>query len=233
MDCGPARARAGFSLAPDLVNRHARGDSKPSPAPPHGSQRDLGPLGPPLGAGRAIPQRGHRHDVIRRGRACVRSATSTPSAVEVPSPPSIVVRRSAARPPDTASLSLIGLVPPFVKPARTLKSVSATRSAGMTPQTVTPHHPRPTQPLGQRLAQGHAARSAGDSSSRRRKILDYVVVHELAHLRWGGHGARFWSLVRRQCAGGRSSPPLAQAERGATAPRARLRRTAWVHRPDG
>jgi predicted metal-dependent hydrolase len=30
-------------------------------------------------------------------------------------------------------------------------------------------------------------------------VLDYVVVHELAHLRWAGHGARFWSLVRRYC----------------------------------
>ena len=29
------------------------------------------------------------------------------------------------------------------------------------------------------------------------EILDYVVVHELAHLRWAGHGARFWTLVRR------------------------------------
>ena len=28
-------------------------------------------------------------------------------------------------------------------------------------------------------------------------ILDYVVVHELAHLRWGGHGVRFWYLVEK------------------------------------
>jgi predicted metal-dependent hydrolase len=28
-------------------------------------------------------------------------------------------------------------------------------------------------------------------------VLDYVVVHELAHLRWGGHGVRFWRLVER------------------------------------
>jgi predicted metal-dependent hydrolase len=26
-------------------------------------------------------------------------------------------------------------------------------------------------------------------------VLDYVVVHELAHLRWAGHGKRFWALV--------------------------------------
>ena len=29
------------------------------------------------------------------------------------------------------------------------------------------------------------------------EILDYLVVHELAHLRWGGHGVRFWHLVER------------------------------------
>ena len=30
-----------------------------------------------------------------------------------------------------------------------------------------------------------------------REELDYVVVHELAHLRWRGHGPRFWGLVER------------------------------------
>ena len=32
------------------------------------------------------------------------------------------------------------------------------------------------------------------------EILDYVVVHELAHLRHAGHGPRFWALVRRHFA---------------------------------
>jgi len=28
-------------------------------------------------------------------------------------------------------------------------------------------------------------------------VLDYVLVHELAHLRFSGHGAEFWELVQR------------------------------------
>lgn len=31
------------------------------------------------------------------------------------------------------------------------------------------------------------------------EVLDYVVVHELAHRRWRGHGRRFWDLVLRHC----------------------------------
>jgi predicted metal-dependent hydrolase len=27
------------------------------------------------------------------------------------------------------------------------------------------------------------------------RILDYVIVHELAHRRYSGHGIRFWNLV--------------------------------------
>lgn len=47
--------------------------------------------------------------------------------------------------------------------------------------------------------------SRGDLSFNRRLleappgVLDYIVVHELAHLRWRGHGARFWDLVVRHC----------------------------------
>lgn len=30
------------------------------------------------------------------------------------------------------------------------------------------------------------------------EVFRYVVVHELCHLRWRGHGARFWALLERQ-----------------------------------
>ena len=29
-------------------------------------------------------------------------------------------------------------------------------------------------------------------------VFRYVVIHELCHLRWRGHGPRFWALVARQ-----------------------------------
>ncbi|MDQ2754890.1 MAG: M48 family metallopeptidase [Actinomycetota bacterium] len=37
-------------------------------------------------------------------------------------------------------------------------------------------------------------------------VLDYVIVHELAHLDFGGHGPQFWDLVGRY--------PLAERARG-------------------
>jgi hypothetical protein len=32
-------------------------------------------------------------------------------------------------------------------------------------------------------------------------VFRYVVVHELCHLRWHGHGTRFWQLIERQMPG--------------------------------
>lgn len=37
------------------------------------------------------------------------------------------------------------------------------------------------------------------------EVFRYVVVHELCHLRWRGHGPRFWALVERQMPSYRSA----------------------------
>lgn len=37
------------------------------------------------------------------------------------------------------------------------------------------------------------------------ELRDYVTLHELAHLRWRGHGPRFWGLVERAMPGFRAS----------------------------
>lgn len=58
----------------------------------------------------------------------------------------------------------------------------------------------------QRTRWGSASRSGTLSFSWRLvlappEVLDYVVVHELAHLRVAGHGKRFWALVAKHHAG--------------------------------
>ncbi len=58
----------------------------------------------------------------------------------------------------------------------------------------------------QRTRWGSASRSGTLSFSWRLilappEVLDYVVVHELAHLRVAGHGKRFWELVSRHHGG--------------------------------
>ena len=62
--------------------------------------------------------------------------------------------------------------------------------------------PRALQIRDQKSRWGSASRGGGLSFSWRLilappDILDYVVVHELAHLRHGGHGKRFWDLVAK------------------------------------
>jgi len=182
-------ARAPDQLAADLVNRHARWIDRHQLRLTEASA--ILAARPPLGAGRAIPLRGLPHDVyVEAAPASVRRSTV---AVEVHSPPSIVVRRSAADPRPLAEL-----VDAYLRrEARAdIEERVRARSAGMNvkPSRITIRD--------QRSRWGSASRKGTLSFSWRLilappEILDYVVVHELAHLRWGGHGARFWSLVRR------------------------------------
>ncbi len=80
------------------------------------------------------------------------------------------------------------------------RATIATRIAVRAPQMEV--KPTTLQIRDQKSRWGSASRSGGLSFSWRLilappDILDYVVVHELAHLRHGGHGKRFWSLVEK------------------------------------
>ncbi|MEA2677016.1 MAG: hypothetical protein QOJ81_1157 [Chloroflexota bacterium] len=62
--------------------------------------------------------------------------------------------------------------------------------------------PKALQVRDQKSRWGSASKDGGLSLSWRLilcppEILDYLVVHELAHLRYGGHGKRFWHLVEK------------------------------------
>jgi len=146
---------------------------------------------PPLGAGRTIPLRGLPHDVyVEPAPAAARRSTVS---VEVHSPPSIVVRQSAADPRPLADVIERWL---RSEARRDFEQRIADRAREMSLA------PARISVRDQRSRWGSASRRGTLSFSWRLvlappEILDYVVVHELAHLRWAGHGTRFWSLVRR------------------------------------
>jgi predicted metal-dependent hydrolase len=182
-------ARAPEQLAGELVRRHARWIDR------HQRRlldaRRILDARPPLGEGRTIPLRGLPHDVyVEAAPASARRATVD---VEVHSPPSIVVRQAVADPRPLAQL-----IEAFLRreARRDLEQRVADRAREMalTPTRVTVRD--------QRSRWGSASRKGTLSFSWRLvlappEILDYLVVHELAHLRWAGHGVRFWTLVRR------------------------------------
>ena len=78
-------------------------------------------------------------------------------------------------------------------------------------------------PCATRKAAGVRARRSvrcpfpGGSSSRRLFVLDYVVAHEVAHMRHMNHGPRFWKLVRELRRRFRQRPGLARPQRSAAA----------------
>jgi hypothetical protein len=80
------------------------------------------------------------------------------------------------------------------------RGVIAARVAALAPALGV--EPRRVTIRDQRSRWGSASRSGVLSFSWRlllapTQVLDYVVIHELAHLRYAGHGPRFWSLVQR------------------------------------
>ncbi len=45
-------------------------------------------------------------------------------------------------------------------------------------------------------------------------VRDYILVHELMHLREDGHGRRFWRLVEQACPGHREARRWLKAHEG-------------------
>lgn len=146
---------------------------------------------PAIGEGRTLPLRGLPHEVfVERDSSGRRYSTVE---VEVHSPPSFVVRQT---PTDER------------RPAELLERWLRREARGDLEQRVDSRalemnlHPQRITVRDQRSRWGSASRRGTLSFSWRLvlcppEVLDYVVVHELAHLRWAGHGPRFWALVHR------------------------------------
>ena len=146
---------------------------------------------PAIGEGRTISLRGLPLDVVVEPDT--RSRRYSHVEVEVTSPPVIVVRlASTDRRP--AAVLLDGWLRGAAR--HDLEQRVAARAAQMKVE------PRRLSIRDQRSRWGSASRRGTLSFSWRLvlcppDILDYVAVHELAHLRYAGHGERFWALVRR------------------------------------
>ena len=185
-------ARAPETLAAELVARHAGWVERHQRRT--AAEQAVLSARPSLSEGRVLTLRGVAHRVV-----VVHGAAGSRSTVgaEVHSAPAIVVRLAAAE-----RATVRALVERWLR-AEARGDISAAvvgRAAQMG------------------LAAGRLAirdqRTRWGSASPRGElsfswrlvlcppdVLDYVVVHELAHLRWRGHGARFWALVRRHVPG--------------------------------
>jgi predicted metal-dependent hydrolase len=145
---------------------------------------------PALGAGRPVPLRGAEHLVeVSRNVAARRSSVSLSST----HPPGLQVTLAGARPPDAGVVLERWL---RQEARRDLVAVVARRSSEMALRAG-------RISVRDQRTRWASASSRGELSFSWRlvlcppDVLDYVVVHELAHLRWRGHGPRFWALVRR------------------------------------
>src|SRR5688500_17102883 len=152
------------------------------------ARRDAREARPPLGAGRAVLYRGVPHRVVSiaaidgRRRASVKAANGA-----------IVIVSSPLEPRTTAEM-LSAWMRAEAKRELTERVAARAAEMGIMPTRVTVRD--------QRTRWGSASRRGTLSFSWRLlmcapHVLDYVVVHELAHLRVAGHSAAFWRLVDR------------------------------------
>jgi predicted metal-dependent hydrolase len=156
---------------------------------------------PPLGSGRTLTLGGVAHALLvesgREGsRTRVEHRDSTPVVDDARAPAGPTVRVSIA-PGDERPLAAI-----LERWLRGQARLAFQRRVALRERDLDVH-PRSLTVRDQRSRWGSASRKGTVSLNWRlilapAAVLDYVVVHELAHLRVFGHGPRFWSLVRAQ-----------------------------------
>ena len=178
--------RASEREAADLVARHQRWITR------HVSRirqrRDVLTSRPALDSGRELRFKGRFHRVV-----VTTSLVYARSNVELVAGESILVLRSARERRPTAEI-----LDAWFR-ARAREAINERVSARASDMGITP---RQLTIRDQRTRWGSASRSGTLSFNWRLvmcppEVLDYVVVHELAHLKLAGHSRAFWRLVDR------------------------------------
>lgn len=186
--------RAAEREAADLVARHHRWIVR------HVSRirqrRDVLTARPALDSGREVRFEGVPHRIV-----VTTSLSRAPSTVELVAGESIHVLRSAREPRPTPEI----LDAWFRGRAR--EAINERVAARASEMAITP---RQVTIRDQRTRWGSASRRGTLSFSWRlmlcpAAVLDYVVVHELAHLKVAGHGRSFWRLVDSHFADARAA----------------------------
>lgn len=147
---------------------------------------------PSLGGGRSLCVGGVRH------RVEVSASASTRSSVVAHPPDSGEVAMLEVRRGHGSASPVAAILDTWLR--REARRVLVGRVEALAPEVGVPV---PTVTVrSQRSRWGSASRTGRLSLNWRLIlappwVLDYVVIHELAHLRVAGHSVRFWALVRR------------------------------------
>jgi predicted metal-dependent hydrolase len=153
---------------------------------------------PDLGSGRALVVSGVRHEIVVEAptdmvRGRVRRSRTSPR-MRPDSPGSEVLRVQPGRDGQSVASLLEAWLRREARDVLQARVAELAPTMGVVPAAVTIR--------GQRARWGSASRSGRISLNWRLvlappAVLDYVVVHELAHLRVPGHSRAFWAVVRR------------------------------------
>ena len=160
-------------------------------------------------AARAQAARPRRRDPVPRRHAAARAGAGAPARAPHG-------RRAAGAGRTTRRRSSAGCAAPPARRSRPAPTAPRRRSASRSTR-VTIRDPR--------TRWGSCSSSGSLSFSWRlvlapEEVLDYVVWHEVCHLREMNHSPRYWALVARHCPGYEGAAALAAAQRHGAARRA-------------